>query len=222
MNQLIRKLFEPDYALQRWAEVDLNKAAVESLGSEIDDLDNPLIDPKFQTEYIERLHEQLSIDFSYTPYMEDRSTFWKGHYMMDEDPPRPIHLGIDFNVPANTFIFLPTYGETVFAIHDKDQKGGWGGRVDFFCRQENVYLIFGHLDPSSALHFKGVQLLNGIMIGFVGDTPVNGGWFPHLHLQCVSKEEYERHDDPMKIDGYGAISDDLRERYPNPLSIFNS
>lgn len=172
-----------------------------------------LLDPNEQQKLIDEAHQQFNIDFSYGGYLENRAILLRDSYL---PPDGMIHLGIDFNVPAGTPIGMPASGRCVFAVHDKDQIGGWGGRVDFCNDDLGVYFILGHLDPMAALHTQGVWLGKGITVGFIGNRNVNGGWFPHLHLQVVSKAEYERHSDPMQIDGYGRMSADLRERYPNP------
>jgi hypothetical protein len=51
-------------------------------------------------------------------------------------------------------------------------------------------------------------------LGSVGVAPTNGNTFPHLHVQCLSAEEYAARNGDF--DGYGARDADMRERYPAP------
>jgi len=170
-----------------------------------------------QRHLVERLKEHHKIDYPYGGWLENRSNLWNNKYMMKENPPRPIHLGIDYWVPAGTAVNIPWTGETIHAVHDKDQDGGWGGRVTFYNHAEDFYFILGHLAPNTDLHTPGVHFYRGCTVGFIGKPEENGGWSPHLHLQVVSTAEFEKfRDDPMKIDGYAAMTDDLSERYPNP------
>lgn len=197
-----------------WGVVDLNKEAQGIVTKAF----NPLLVPSTQANYIKDLHLQKKIDYSYGGYLEDRSTLWSGSYLDSAIAlhGQIIHLGVDFNVPAKSFVHLPYDGKVVFRTHDKDQNGGWGGRVDFYNQQGEFYFILGHLDPKAAMHVLNTTLSRGTMMGWVGGSKVNGGWFPHLHLQIVSKDEYESFFDPMEIDGYG-FGERLNVRYPDPL-----
>lgn len=206
MRELHHAIF-PEIVNLRWSEIDLNQEAIKRKA-------DSLVPPEKQIEFVSRVHKEHNCSCSYGGYLEDRSILWQGHY---QSPENMIHLGMDFNVPAKTPVRLPFFGKVVFAIHDKDMSGGWGGRVDFFNEEGQFYFILGHLGQDAELHTKGFMFGKGCVVGFVGSHHENGGWFPHLHLQIVSKEEYEKHPDPMKIDGYGGGStDDLRARFPDP------
>lgn len=198
-----------------WKKVNLNYHAIGMVTNQF----NPLLILNVQKNFINEVHLYNRTDYSYGGYLEDRSTLWKGHY---HDPDKMTHLGIDFNVPAGTDVYLPFLGALVFKTHDKDQHGGWGARCDFkHCDWTNhandFYFILAHLDPDSiSLEVDDNTFLGkGIKIGKVGDSDINGGWFPHLHLQCVSANEYEAHADPMEIDGYGG-GNELKQKFPNP------
>jgi hypothetical protein len=201
----------------KWGQVDLNEIVKSVQGAEPTG-ENPLLDPAIQAAFLNQLHADNGWNYSHGGYLEDRSILWRGHY---HDPTKMIHLGIDFNVPEGTEVYLPYLGRPVLRIFDSDQNGGWGGRLDFYSERffsgaEGYYFILGHLDPDSMIDLTGSYLGKGtISVAKVGKSTVNGGWAPHLHLQIVSKVEYESYADPMQIDGYGG-GDDLRSRFPDP------
>ena len=175
-----------------------------------------LLDPAKQQELVEYVRETSYSDYSYGGYLEDRSTLWAGSYLPLDGM---IHLGLDFNVNAGRMVHTPVEGRVVYANHDKDQGGGWGGRVDLYSEEFELYIIFGHLEPTVDLLNVGKVIPKNGSLSWIGDTPVNGGWFPHLHLQLVSKSEYESYSDPSKIDGYGKMTKNLRARYPHPALL---
>jgi len=203
-----------------WGNIDLNEC-VKVFHPDWMTVDNPLLDPGIQIAFINDMHKRMKRDYSFGGYMEDRSVLWRGHY---HKPNKMIHLGIDFNVPAGTEVRLPFHGDIVYVGVDKDQNGGWGGRLDFYSQSCKFYFIIGHLDPDSIHQFhpsKEPRIWYGgypqcYNIGLVGSSDKNGGWYPHVHLQCVSKKAYKKYKNPMKIDGYGKASAMLCKRFPNP------
>lgn len=213
MKNLADVIF-PDLVTKRWDEVDLDDHVTWTITG---DFPNPLLDPAFCDNWIKDFHKSLEIDHSYGGYMEDRSQLWRGHYHTNGF----VHLGIDFNVPANTVTLNPFDGIVVHAIHDKDQKGGWGGRVTFYNSDGDFYYIIGHLNELAGSLTTGTRINKGCLLGWIGNSSVNGGWYPHLHLQCISSNEYKKFvSDPMAIDGYGSYELGLRNRYPNPYIKF--
>jgi murein DD-endopeptidase MepM/ murein hydrolase activator NlpD len=204
---LHQRLF-PQFAERHWARVNLDALARFDFPDESRiRADNPLNDPEKCTEWIKGIHKQLGADFSFGGYLEDRSHLWRGHYQ--EDAGSFLHLGIDYNVPAGTEVF--SVGDLV--VHevwtDPDQDGGWGGRVILQVVDSHFYVIYSHLDPS-LLPGRGAILKSGERIGLVGRPEVNGGWYPHLHLQCCDGEP------PADLDGYAAGSLSEVKHYPDP------
>lgn len=197
-----------------WGEIDLNEC-VKSFRPHWMSGVNPMLDPLQQTKFVNEMHKQMGRDYSYGGYLEDRSTMWRGHY---HDPNKMIHLGIDFNVPANTPVYTPFGGWVVFKRNDKDQNGGWGTRIDFLIGE--TYWIVAHLRPDSDVKVGDSFSGYGMLLGHTASHKRNGGWFPHVHLQCVSKAEYESQK-PMEIDGYGEGGSGLRARFPNPKRFFD-
>lgn len=203
-----------------WAEINLNDSAKSFHPEWIYDR-NPLIDSAKQIEFVADMHHRMNCQYSYGGWLEDRSTLWRGHYL---DADKMIHLGVDFNVPADTEVRLPFGGDIVYIGQDEDQNGGWGGRLDFRSRIYPFYFIIGHLDPDSIWEFQPSKKKRNWygwyptshIVGIVGSSSVNGGWFPHIHLQCMSYQEYESYKFPEEIDGYGSADTDIEKRFLNP------
>ncbi len=226
-ESLISSLFGPVLSIKRWIEIDFNECAKSFRQSELVG-ENRLLDTSEQGKLINEVNRRADADHTWGGYLEDRSFLWRDSYLPKN---KMTHLGIDFNVTEGTWVYMPISGEPVFAIHDKDQAGGWGGRIDFWLEEFGLYMILGHLgiEAQSYTPANGARLecpakeqwlqrvvYKGCKLGIVADTPMNGGWFPHLHLQLVSKSEYESHKNPMDIDGYGELTLNIRARYPNP------
>lgn len=161
----------------KWCEINLNEHAKHTA--------LPLEDPHVCARWINHLHSLLGVDYSYGGYLEDRSVLWKNHYMNEY-----IHLGVDFNVPAKTPVHSPVTGVVREVWFDPDMHGGWGGRV--IIERNNILYIFAHLDLQSV--WVGDIIAQGDIISVVGTPETNGGWFPHLHVQCTPASVAVTHD----------------------------
>lgn len=188
-----------------WGKLDFGK---ESLA--VTDEPNPFLDPKFCGEWAEKLHKRDGIDFSYGGYLEDRSNLWRGHYMK---PDHAWHLGIDYNVPVGTPIHLPFNAPLIASVMDRDQNGGWGGKLIF--KRLDKFLIIGHLAKEGLAAKVGMNYSAGSIVGRIGATEENGNWFPHLHVQGVAGRN-----EPREVDGYGKLYSGIEADYPNPESEF--
>jgi hypothetical protein len=116
-----------------------------------------------------------------------------------------IHLGIDINnIKPGIDIKTPCDVSIVHVFKDTSLLNGWGGRVIMKMNQKyknSSYLIFGHL--SHNLPNIGDTFKRGEIIGQLGDTHENGGWFPHLHVQCISQKFFDEYRNKLnEIDGY--------------------
>ena len=212
----------------KWGGIDLNECS-KSFHPDWGIGENPLLKADNQIAFVADMHNRMEVDYSYGGYLENRSAMWRDLYMMKENPPKPIHLGMDFNVPAGTEVCLPFNGWVQHISKGEDQDGGWGGRMDFKCSTHSFYFIIAHLDPESIWQFhpsKQPRIWHGgypqqHVIALVGDSGVNGGWFTHVHVQIVSEQEYESHKNPLDIDGYG-VSTTLATKYLDPQQTFTA
>lgn len=185
------------------APVNFNALAKELLPKEGD---NPALSPEWCIEWMKGFYANLKVDYCFGGYMEDRADLWRGHYHMEG---RTIHVGVDYNVPAWTPVYLPSKGTLVLLEKCPDQAGGWGGRAIY--EMGGLYVMFAHL-----MHLQGmidVEYDEKHIVGFVGTPDVNGGWYPHLHVQCMRTYN-------VAVDGYLAKFDDMEREYPNPEEIF--
>jgi len=194
-NQLVNVLF-PELSNDKWAVVDLNAVAL-ACGKQNSD----------EHHWIESLHDSLGVAHSYGGWMEHRDYLLKNRYNKDIGEDHFWHLGIDYNVPVCCNVHLPTDAELVHSEMDADQNGGWGGKLIF--KFDKGYFIIGHLNHVVTQLRKYKQ---GEIIGEIADRNVNGNWFPHLHLQCMTKLD-------LNIDGYSHYYDGIEKDFPNPEDL---
>lgn len=198
-DMLIERLFRLPGA--KWGILDLNELAFAMVPPT---LPNPLLDAQKCAAWVRGLHTAHRIDYSYGGYWEDRKVLWRGHY---HSPGKAIHLGVDYNVPEDTKVFCPSDATVVDSRRDADKNGGWGGRV-ILRNHAGLYLVIAHLDPKN-LPLVDEHLREGSLIGKVGKWTVNGGWFPHLHIQAMRTFRTD-------FDGYGTGSAAERIEFPHP------
>lgn len=117
-------------------------------------------------------------------FLEDRSPLFDSRH----DSRKPVHLGVDFWVEENTPVHYPyNFGRVVHIHENTNEPGGWGNRVDILYGDK--VFMFGHLNPISLKVGKTIR--KGRLIGRVGTKENNGGWKPHLHLQCIFSFDYK-------------------------------
>lgn len=189
----------PQFENAQWAQVDLGEIARKEFANHDD---NPLLNPDFCNQWVQKIAQQHDADLTWGGHFEDRKKLWQGYY---QDAPVVIHLGVDYNVPAGTTVISPVSGTILDSWKDTSTENGWGGRI--IIRMDNEwqgasYLILGHLAHDS-LREKGQQLEKGEVLAVTGNPEENGGWFPHLHVQCASEEFFQAHKNNLKLlDGY--------------------
>lgn len=187
----------PELKDKKWAFVDLSKISTNKKFN--------ILNPAEQQKWIDEVHSSLDVDYTYGGYLEHRVKMLAGHYNCKD---YFWHLGIDYNVPANTLVTLPVDGELVHSEIDPNYRGGWGGKLIF--KINNLFVIFGHLDEIVTEYRKYSK---GEIIARIGNYPVNGNWFPHLHLQCCKNFD-------SKVAGYSSYYEGIESDFPNPLDHF--
>jgi len=165
---------------------------------------NPFLNPHLFGEWINLLHKTFNVDYSWGGYLEDREEILDGTYLSSGNK---IHLGVDFWVPEHTPVYLPQELRLVQSRYDDDMNGGWGGQVIFEINS-HLYLIFGHL--KDIVNKVNTIYPKGSVIGLVGGIHQSGGWYPHLHLQCMRKFDYS-------VDGYGPKNEGNFQAFPDPM-----
>jgi hypothetical protein len=177
---------------------------------------NPLVDAEACQRFVGLIHERLAIDFSYGGWLEKRDVLWRDSYLSAFH--RFVHLGVDFNVPAGTAIASDLPLRVIVADDDNDQDGGWGKRVVAQVADLPLWMIFAHLgDVAHFAKYEGARIHPGMTFAEVGESKVNGGWFPHLHLQLIDRTWCKTA--LADIDGYGHQVDinNLARCFPDPL-----
>lgn len=116
-----------------------------------------------------------------------------------------IHLGVDINnLKVGEPVCLPRDAIVVHVLKDESEHNGWGGRLIFKMDKpyKNCdYLLYGHLThelPEVGMRFKA-----GDVVGFLGESQKNGGWFVHIHVQLVKQAMIDLFIKDLRfIDGY--------------------
>ncbi|MBK8249299.1 MAG: phosphotransferase [Gemmatimonadetes bacterium] len=133
---------------------------------------------------------------------------------------RDMHLGLDLFAPAGTPLFAPLAARVIRTANcDRPQDYGGVLLLEHDLPDGHQFrTLWGHLDPRSIEDLApGHVLAAGDRVGTLGDSGVNGGWVPHLHLQlCLTNEE-----DPEAIIGVGesALTELWAELYPDPAQL---
>lgn len=193
----------------KWVFVNFNEVAIDFMKviepiTQENVLLNPVVSHNL-SEFVRKLH---GADYTWGGYLEDRSTLWRDHYMK---PGEMTHLGVDFGVPVGTPVCLPQAGVLRHSFQDPDQNGGWGGKLIFECEHPSHFLVLGHL--KNILTNIGQRFETGTPVGMIAETECNGGWSPHLHVQCMREFKPD-------VDGYGPLYDSIQDDYYNPYMLY--
>lgn len=204
---MFEKIF-PKLKEGKWAEINLNEESKK--------VDRDLSKIEECKKWIKLISKEKGIDYIFGGFKENRSNLWKNHYNAQSE--KFIHLGMDFTVPNGTIVSIPEKGRLIYIRDDEDSFGGWGREIIWELESGN-YLLIGHLSKEEEKEIVGKIQESGTIIGKVGDSNENGGWWPHLHVQLMEKEFIENHKKMEDIDGYLKEGDELIKLVINPLEI---
>ena len=182
---------------------------------------SPFLEPLLMQELVDRYHAAEGITWSHGGYLEDRTDLWRGGYLKEP----VIHGGIDVSLPAGTPVRCMRDGTVVWVDDDKNPDGGWGPYIVVQtrnCAGRVEFVLFGHLGRSFVE--IGDAVVKGDVIADIGAPPDNGGWWSHLHLQCISHDYYDwccENDINKTLDGYFPASevDLFKARFPDPTPL---
>lgn len=179
-----------------------------------------LLDSHFCEKVLRSIEEKYSADFTYGGWMEDRSFLWKGSYL--EESGNFIHLGSDFNVPYGTRVFAQYDMEVVYMENDFPLNHGWGQMLIGYIKERNICILYGHLSKNISWKIAD-KISKDEIIGIVGGVEENGFWFPHLHVQVITKkyfDEVQLRNTWNEFDGYGLKNDleNLVKIYKDPMN----
>lgn len=160
---------------------------------------NPYKTPKGAQKLLDEFHAERRVVGSYGSYGEDRTFVWRQTYL--DALKGCVHIGLDINVAAGSLVVADTDCEVVWVGTDHPEPHGWGNRVIVKLRHIDIWIIYAHL--GAPIVQVGRPLGPGSGLGYVGAPHENGGWFPHLHLQTMTREAWRMfQQDPRTIDGY--------------------
>jgi 4-aminobutyrate aminotransferase-like enzyme/Ser/Thr protein kinase RdoA (MazF antagonist) len=101
---------------------------------------------------------------------------------------RTVHLGIDVGAPSGTAIHAPLAG-TVHSFRDNNTAGDYGPTVVLehtSAEHPTFWTLYGHLNHATLARLTVGQAIEaGDVLGWLGDVGVNGGWWPHVHVQVI-------------------------------------
>jgi murein DD-endopeptidase MepM/ murein hydrolase activator NlpD len=161
--------------------------------------------------YIESFLEENNSDVAFGGYLEKRNIYDRSNYFknLTESEKRNIHLGIDLWCNVNTKVLAVLDGE-IHSFKNNINHGDYGPTIilKHQIEEEFFYTLYGHLSLSSIENLKvGDVVLQGTVIGFLGDSSVNGDYAPHLHFQIIKDLEDNFGDYP------GVSSEENKEFY---------
>lgn len=167
-----------------------------------------IIKPRRGEHWLPNLEQQYGGSV-YGGYLEDRSPFF------DTKSGESIHLGLDVWAPEGTQVHFPFAGKVLNNSPSDDVVGGWGGRLDILCG-DNVFIL-GHL--SEPTFSPGDSIEPGQAVGTLAPMLLNGGWQPHLHVQCVKQSVYDSFPNHRDVDAYAPACEQLASDYPDPRTV---
>ena len=139
------------------------------------------------SEYISQILEETGARFAIGRYNEDRQIYDHSQ-LFSGTTRRTIHLGVDLFVDSQTEVLAPL-GGIVHSFQNNDLDGDYGPTIilEHFANGRRFYTLYGHLTEDSLEGLRiGMPILQGQVIGCVGDYPSNGNWPAHLHLQLIT------------------------------------
>lgn len=135
-------------------------------------------------DYVQRQILASGARLGWGGYLENRIIYRRSPHFRSQGQPRSVHLGVDVWAPAGTPVFAPQAGKVHSAAYNAnfldyggtlvlEHPGGW-------------YSLYGHLERAVATRWQpGTPVEAGQQLALLGIPEENGGWEPHLHLQCT-------------------------------------
>ena len=168
--------------------------------------------------YINLFLEDKNVKIAFGGYLEKRNIYDRSKYFkcLAENKRRNIHLGIDFWCKEGTKVLAVLDGE-IHSFKNNNHYGDYGPTIilKHKIKEEVFYTLYGHLSLLSIENLKvGDFFLKGSVIGYLGNSLINGDYAPHLHFQIIKDLENNYGDYP------GVSSEENIEFYsrncPNP------
>ena len=175
MKPIINNFNLSDYVPVQLDDAFLKKANVDAT------------DPDRLKKEIQRQIIEQKGKIGYGGWLEKRSLYAKNQ-LFNQQHKRNIHLGYDFWCEKEEPVYAPLSGK-IHAIQDNAQEGDYGPTIilEHDLNSHRLFTLYGHLSLTSlAIHHKGDEIKSNELVGYIGDTGVNGNYVPHLHFQLMS------------------------------------
>jgi murein DD-endopeptidase MepM/ murein hydrolase activator NlpD len=168
--------------------------------------------------YIENYLKKNNAKVAFGGYLEKRDIYNRSEYFTKqlEENRRNIHLGIDLWCDSKTKILAVLDGE-IHSYKKNKNHGDYGPTIIIKHTVETkvFYSLYGHLSEDSIKNIcVGDIVLEGQIIGELGDNSVNGDYAPHLHFQLIIDMENNEGDYPG-VSSSSTINF-YKENCPNP------
>jgi murein DD-endopeptidase MepM/ murein hydrolase activator NlpD len=118
----------------------------------------------------------------------NRSSHFNTQNTQNTENQRNIHLGIDLWCEANTPVLAALNG-VIHSFKNNIAYGDYGPTIILEHRIDGItfFTLYGHLSLDSITNIKvGTEVKAGEIIGFLGNSEVNGDYPPHLHFQIIN------------------------------------
>ena len=175
-------VLDTNNTLDKFIEIDLSVKNKELLNF---DTSSSKEWENYITSYLKRRNSAIA----FGGYLEKRNLYDRSDYFKNsiENEQRNIHLGIDLWCVANTKVLAVLDG-VVHSFKNNNNYGDYGPTIILkhtFIGQE-FYTLYGHLSMCSIDKLRiGKEILQGDIIGYLGDSKVNGDYAAHLHFQII-------------------------------------
>ena len=150
--------------------------------------------------YIKLFLEDKNATIAFGGYLEKRNIYDRSKYFkcLAENKTRNIHLGMDFWCKEGTKVLAVLDGE-IHSFKNNNNYGDYGPTIilKHKIKEEVFYTLYGHLSLLSIENLKvGDFFLKGSVIGYLGNSLINGDYAPHLHFQIIKDLENNYGDYP--------------------------
>lgn len=137
--------------------------------------------------YVQDFLLKRGAEVAFGGYLEVRDLYNRSTYFRGEAAQRNIHLGVDLWVKANTAVLAALDGR-VHSYQNNTNHGDYGPTIilEHSIANTSFYTLYGHLSLASIQNIeKGQKVMQGTVIGYLGEASVNGDYAPHLHFQII-------------------------------------
>jgi murein DD-endopeptidase MepM/ murein hydrolase activator NlpD len=175
-----------DFPKEKYTKIDISEKNKDLLNFDISS-------SKEWEKYIDSSLNKYEKKVAYGGYLEKRNLYDRSDYFkkLKENEKRNIHLGIDLWCKEDTKVLAVLAGE-VHSFNNNNNHGDYGPTLilKHQIETEIFYTLYGHLSLASIENINiGDAVLKGNIIGFLGDSSINGDYAPHLHFQIIRKLE---------------------------------